>query len=180
MKLVRLIKMCLNEIYSKVHIGKHLSDSFTIQNGPKTRRCSINTAFQLRTCIRKVQENQVGLKLNGTHQLLAYADDVNLLRDNIDIKKRYKENMASLIDGSKEIGLEINVEKTKYMLLSHHQNVDQNRDVKIANRSFENVSQFKYLGMTVTNQNLIQEGIKRRLNSGNACYHSVQNFCFFV
>jgi hypothetical protein len=47
--------------------------------------------------------------------------------------------------------------------------------IKIANRSFENLSEFKYLGMTVTNRNLIQEEIKRRLNSGNACYHSVQN-----
>jgi hypothetical protein len=61
------------------------------------------------------------------------------------------------------------------MLLSHHQNVGQNRDIKIANRSFENVSQLKYLGTTVTTQNLIQEEIKRRLNSGNTCYHSVQN-----
>jgi hypothetical protein len=61
------------------------------------------------------------------------------------------------------------------MLLSRHQNAGQNRDVKIANRSFENVSQFKYLGTTVTSQNLIEEEIKRRLNSGNACYHSVQN-----
>jgi hypothetical protein len=61
------------------------------------------------------------------------------------------------------------------MLLSRQQNVDQNRDMKIADRLFENVSQFKYLGTTVTNQNLIQEDIKRRLNSGNACYHSVQN-----
>jgi hypothetical protein len=65
------------------------------------------------------------------------------------------------------------------MSLSHHQNVGQNRDIKIANRSFENVSQFKYLEMTVTNQNLIQEEIKRRLNSGNACYHSVQNLLSF-
>jgi hypothetical protein len=76
---------------------------------------------------------------------------------------------------SKEVGLEINVGKTKYMLLSHHQNVGQNRGIKIANRSFENVSQFKYLGTTVTNQNLIQDEIKRRLNSGNSCYHLVQN-----
>jgi hypothetical protein len=53
------------------------------------------------------------------------------------------------------------------MLLSRHQDVRQNRDIKIANRSFENVSQFKYLGTTVKNQNLIQEEIKRRLNSGN-------------
>jgi hypothetical protein len=61
-----------------------------------------------------------------------------------------------------------------YMLLSRHQNVGQDRDIKIANRSFENVSQVKYLGTTVTNQHLIQEKIKRRSNFGNACYHSVQ------
>jgi hypothetical protein len=61
------------------------------------------------------------------------------------------------------------------MLLSRHQNVGQNREIKIANRSFENVPQFKYLGTTVTNQNLTQEEIKRGLISGNACYHSVQS-----
>jgi hypothetical protein len=110
--------------------------------------------------------------LNGTHQLLAYADDVNLLGDNMD---SIKKNTETLIDASKEVGLEINLEKTKHMLLSRHQNVGQNRDIKIASRSFENVSQFKYLGTTVTNQNLILEEIKRRLNSGNACYHSVQS-----
>jgi hypothetical protein len=99
--------------------------------------------------IRKVQENQVGLKLNGTHQLLAYADDVNLLGDNVDTTEK---NTQTLIDASKEVGLEINTEKTKYMLLSRHQNVGQNRDIKVANRSFENVSQFKVLGPTVTDQ----------------------------
>jgi hypothetical protein len=83
--------------------------------------------------------------------------------------------LTFIIDASKEVGLEINVDKTKYMLLSRHQNVGQNRDIKTANRSFENVSQSKYLGMTVTNQNLIQEEIKRRLNSGNACYNLIQN-----
>jgi hypothetical protein len=63
-------------------------------------------------------------------------------------------------------------------MLSRHQNAGQNRDIKIANGSFENVSQFKYLGTTVTNQNLIQEEIKRRLNSGNTCYHTVQNLLY--
>jgi hypothetical protein len=71
------------------------------------------------------------------------------------------------------------LEKTKYSPLSHHQNAGKNRNIKIANRSFENVSQFKYLGTTVTNQNLIQEEIKRRLNSVIACYHLVQNVLYF-
>jgi hypothetical protein len=128
--------------------------------------------FALESAIRKVLEIQMGLKLNGTHQLLAYADVMNLLGDNIDTLKK---NTETFIDASKEIGLEINVDKTKYMLLSHDQNVGQNRDIKIGNSSFENVSQFIYLGTTLTNQNLIQEEIKRKLNSGNACYHSAQN-----
>jgi hypothetical protein len=67
--------------------------------------------FALEYDNRKVQESQEGLKLNGTHQLLAYADDVNLLGDNIDTIKKIKE---TLIDASKEVGLEINVGKTKY------------------------------------------------------------------
>jgi hypothetical protein len=112
----------------------------------------------------------VELKLNGAHQLLAYADDMILLGDNIDT---IKKNTETLIDASKEVDLEINIDKTKYMLLSRHQNVGQNRDIRRANRKFENVSQFKYLGTTVTNQNFIQEEIKRRLNSSSACYNSV-------
>jgi hypothetical protein len=61
------------------------------------------------------------------------------------------------------------------MLVCHHQNARQNQNMKIENRSFENVSQFKHLGMTVGNQNLIQVELMRRLNSGNTCYHSIQN-----
>jgi hypothetical protein len=121
--------------------------------------------FALEYAIRKAQENQVGLKLCGTCQLLVHADNVNLLQDNIDTTKK---NTETLIDSSKEVGLEVYAERTKYMLLSCHQNAGQNHDIKTANR-------FIYLGMTVTNQNLIQEEIKRRLNLCNACYHSVQN-----
>jgi hypothetical protein len=79
----------------------------------------------------KVQENQVQLKLNGTNQLLAYADDINLPGDNIDTGNKYTE---TLDDASKEVDLEENIEKTKYMSVSHHHNAAQNRDIKTANR----------------------------------------------
>jgi hypothetical protein len=72
-----------------------------------------------------------------------------------------KKNTETLIDASKEVGLEISVERTKYMFLSRNQNWDINWDIKTANKSFQNVLQFKYLGMTVTNENSIQEEIKR-------------------
>jgi hypothetical protein len=114
----------------------------------------------------------VGLKSNGTYNLLVYADDVNVLGDNIDI---IKKNTQTLIDTCKEVGLEANMEKTKYMLLSRHQNARKNHYIKIENRCFENVAQFRYLGTTITNQNLIQEEIKKRPISGNAWHHSVQN-----
>jgi hypothetical protein len=68
---------------------------------------------------------------------------VNLLGDNIHTTKKIIE---TLIEASKEVGLEINIEKTKHMLLSHHQNVGQDQDVKIANRSFEIVSSSTILG----------------------------------
>jgi hypothetical protein len=102
------------------------------------------------------------VKLSGTHQLVAYADDVSLLGDNMDA---ITKNTETFTDVSKEVGLEINVEKTKYMLLARHRIAGECWDIKIANRPLENVSQFKYLGTTVSDQNFIQEKIRSRSKS---------------
>jgi hypothetical protein len=64
------------------------------------------------------------------------------------------------------------------MITSRHQNLGQNQNIRTANESFEKVAEFKYLGTTLTNQKDIHDEIKTRLNSGNACYYSVQNLIF--
>jgi hypothetical protein len=107
--------MCLNEMHSKFRIDKHLSDNFLIQNCLKQGDALSPLLFNFASeyAIRKVRENQVGLKLNET-------DDVNLLEDNIDTVKKIT---GILIDTSKEVGLEVYTEQTKCMLLSRHHNI---------------------------------------------------------
>jgi hypothetical protein len=85
-------------------------------------------------------------------------------------------NTQALLDAGKEVGLEVNPEKTKYILVSRCQKAGQRQSIKIANRYFEDVAKFRYLGTRLTDQNYIHEEIKSRLYSGNACYHSVQSF----
>ena len=123
-KLVRLIKMCLTETYSRVRVGKNLSDMFPIRNGLKQGDAlsPLLFNFALEHAIRRVQVNQDGLKLNGTHQLLVYADDVNILGGNA---HTVKENAEALVGATKEMGLEVNADKTKYMFMSEIRTQDE-------------------------------------------------------
>jgi len=115
------------------------------------------------------------LKLNGTHQLLVYAYDVNILGRSVHI---IKKNTEPLVVPSTEIGLGVNADKTKYMVMSRDQNAGRSYSMKTYNSFFERVEEFKYLGTNLTNQNSIHGETKSRLKSGNACYHSVQNLLY--
>jgi len=156
MKLVRLIKMSLTEIYSRVRVGKNVSDRFHTRNGLKQGDALTPVLFNfaLEYAIRRVQVNRDGLKLNGTHQLLAYADHVNILGGSI---HTLKENTEALVAATREIGLEVSADKTKYMVMSRDQNAGRNHNVRIHNSTFERVEEFKYLETTLTNQNSIPE-----------------------
>jgi len=121
MKLVTLIKMCLNETYSRVHVKKILSDAFSVQKGVKHRDplSPLFFNYALEYAIKKVKENHEGMQLNVTYQILVYAEGVNIWSENINTTKT---NMDALLQARRQVGLYVNTEKTKYMIVSHHQN----------------------------------------------------------
>jgi len=117
------------------------------------------------------------LKLNGTHQVLVNADDVNILGSSVHIAK---ENAEALVVASKETGLEVIADKSKYMVMSRDQNAGRSQNMNINNGPFERVEEFKYLRTNLTKQNSIQEEIKSRFKLWNACYNLFKIICIPV
>jgi len=136
--------MSLTETYSRVRVGKNVSDRFPVRNGLKQEDALSPMLFNfaLEYAIMRVQVNEDGLKLNGTHQLLAYADDVNILKGSI---HTLQENSEALVAAAREIGLEVSADKTKYMVMSREQDAGRIQSVRIDNSTFERVEEFKYL-----------------------------------
>ena len=144
MKLVRLIKICLNATYVRVKVGKHLSNMFPmflvrnyLKQGDALSPLHFTLAVEYAT--GRVQVHQDELKFNGTHQLLVYAYDVNILGRSI---HTIKENAEALVVACKETVLEVNADKTKYMVISRDQNAGQTQSIKTDNSYFERVEDF--------------------------------------
>jgi hypothetical protein len=129
------------ETCNTVRISKNLSDTFPIQDALKEGNTlfSLLFSFGFEYAIRKDQKHQERLKLNGTHHLLVYADDVNVLYENINTIKKTTE---TLLEDNKEDGVEVNTEKTKYMIVSRHQNVGQNHNSLFVNNPLKNAANF--------------------------------------
>jgi hypothetical protein len=111
------------------------SDEFPIQNGLKQGDALSQSLFNFASvyAIKKVLENEEGLGYNEIHQLLIYVDDVNILDENTNAKTKIIE---ALLKASREVGLEVSIEKTKYMSVSRQQYTGHNENVLIANESF--------------------------------------------
>ena len=127
--------------------------------------------FALEYTIRRILVKQDDLNLNGTHQLLAYADDVNIL---VGSAHTVKKNTKSLVVASNEIGLEVNADKAMYVVIPRDQNAGRSHkshNIKTDNSSFESVEEFKYLGKILTNQNT---------SSINPFFMFVQLLTFFL
>jgi len=109
--------MCLSEAYSRLRFDNHLSDIFPVNNDLNKEEAlsPLLFNFDLDYAIRSVQVNQAGLKLNVQHELVIYADDVNILGGSI---HTVKQNTDVLVVASEETELEVNPEKTKYMIMS--------------------------------------------------------------
>lgn len=168
-KLIRMTKVCMEGGTSKVRVNNKLSNSFEINNGLKQGDALSPLLFNLvlEKAIRSAEIKTELLSIQGPKLLLAYADDIDLIGDSI---LSTKDIFNKVERATREVGLKINEEKTKYMCINKTTRRDRiGQNVTINNYNFERVQRFKYLGAVITDDNDVTEEIKSRIQSGNRC-----------
>lgn len=176
-KLMELIKTTLNKTMVKVKVGNVLSREVQVNTGLRQGDTLSPIIFNLvlEKVIRMMNITpDEGVKLDGTSiSILAYADDIVLLGNNINTVKSLCER---LIIAARRVGLQINEEKTEYMEISRQRYRGQVEDfLKVGPYSFKNVSQFKYLGTMITKSNDMEYEILKRIQMGNKSYYAMGN-----
>ena len=153
-----------NRTHSKFRIANYLPSSFPIENGLKQRDF-------LSSLIFNVALKYAIMKVNGTHQALAYADSVNLV--GFDMRTMWRK--ADVLSNTcKNIDVALNTGKTKCMEVGHHWGMMAIEHITIGSNLCEKVKTYNYLGSLLTNKNSIHEEIKCRLKTGNSCHYLVQ------
>lgn len=145
-----------------------MSDSFKIRKGLKQGDglSPLLCSFALEYAILKIKVDKKRLSLNGLNQLFVYADDVNLIGDDIDALQSNTYVLVETFDG---IGIQINIDEAKYIITSRNTKNEGNKNIKFRDEVIEKVNKFQYLGANLTSKNEVTEEITGRLVSENAC-----------
>lgn len=173
-KLIRLTRLTLTNVVSKVRIRNQLSNSFVTGEGLRQGDPLATLLFNiaLESAIRRTEVARNGTIFQKSIQFLAYADDIDIVGRNL---SSVKEAFQQLQDGAREIGLSINSSKTKYMVASSSSRSSES--FQLGDNVFERVNNFVYLGSEVNSENEIGQEVRRRITQGNKSFYSLQK-CF--
>jgi hypothetical protein len=173
-KIVKLIKLCNNNTNCVVRVQGELSESFKVVKGLRQGDVLSPVLFNLalESVIRRTSQRQP-MEVNGNHTLLAYGDDIIILGN---IKQDIVNSMKNLMKECKHMGLLINQEKTKYVYMTRKvRSAEDKLDLQVNGMSFQQVHDFKYLGVNINNRNGMHNEIKLRLKTGNGCYFALSH-----
>jgi len=174
-KIVKLIKLCNNNTNCVVQVQGELSESFEVVKGLRQGDAlspAVLFNLALESVIRRTSQRQP-MEVNGNHTLLAYADDIIILGDT---KQDILNSMTNLMKECKHMRLSINQEKNKYMYMTRKvRSAEDELDLQVDGMSFQQVHDFKYLGVNINNRNCMHNEIKLRLKAGNGCYFALSD-----
>uniref|UniRef100_A0A0A9WMC2 Reverse transcriptase domain-containing protein n=1 Tax=Lygus hesperus TaxID=30085 RepID=A0A0A9WMC2_LYGHE len=171
-KLINLIKMTMNRTQAKVLVGKISSRNFEVTGGVRQGEALSAILFNLALHKAAKRVENRGSLTSRSSQIMGYADDLAILGHT---ERAVREVFVELEQESKKLGLMINKEKTKYLVISPSETRRVARNLKIRPYSFEGVNSFKYLGVEINSENLISREIRNRIMAANRAYFGLAN-----